>query len=260
MSAPHLQAAPRAPSVGSRLVYAIGDIHGRLDLFLSLLDCIIADCIETEPQHRPLLIPLGDYVDRGPNSFGVLSVLVELCANSSLEVRPLRGNHEQAMLAFLRDPLMGPTWFRFGGAATLASYGVSAPQPQDPPDAWERARIDLEAALPDAHLALLNAMECMVCVEDYVFVHAGLRPGVAIEDQSVHDVLWIRQEFLDHGKWLGKRIVHGHSALTTPQVLSWRIGIDTGAYATGALTALRLFEGSQTLIQARIVTGAKSSR
>jgi serine/threonine protein phosphatase 1 len=259
MIAPSPHGASRGASVGDRLVYAIGDIHGRLDLFLGLLDGIMADCIAAKPIHRPLLIPLGDYVDRGPNSSGVLSVLADLRADPSFEVRPLRGNHEQAMLTFLRDAAVGPTWARFGGAATLTSYGVFAPQPQDPLAAWEAARSQLQTALPAEHLALLQATECLVSVEDYIFVHAGVRPGFSIEEQSVQDVLWIRHEFLGHGKWLGKRVVHGHSAQSAPQVLSWRVGIDTGAYATGALTALRLFGEHQSLMQARVATGATTA-
>ncbi|RYG57624.1 MAG: serine/threonine protein phosphatase [Alphaproteobacteria bacterium] len=240
----------RHPSVGDRLVYAVGDIHGRLDLLEELICEICRDALKTSPELRPLVIPLGDYIDRGPQSAGVLALLVELCRNNAFEVRPLRGNHEQALLAFLDDPRVGPSWAQFGGGATLSSYGVPAPRADDSPQAWETASTQLKQALPSEQLVLLRKTEFMICVGDYAFVHAGLRPDARLDEQTPNDLMWIRTEFLNHRSHLEKRVVHGHSAQTGAQVLPWRIGIDTGAYATGVLTALRLHNTEQTLMHA----------
>ena len=230
-----------APSTtGDALVYAVGDVHGRLDLLNRLIVQICADVVQCAPTHRPSLIFLGDYVDRGPASCGVIDRILALNEEPAFAVRALKGNHEVQMLAFLDDPEQGPAWAQFGGAETLVSYGVAPPQARTDIGAWDEARVALAEAIPPSHLAFLRSLELAVVCGDYVFVHAGLRPGMALEEQSERDLLWIRDEFLSHPGPHAKVVVHGHTPEMEPYNGPHRIGIDTGAYATGTLTAVRL--------------------
>lgn len=247
----HPLPADRPHSTHGRLVYAVGDVHGRLDLLEALLGEIARDALESRPRWRPLLIFVGDYVDRGPASRQVLDRLVSVCGGSAFEVRALKGNHEEAMLRFLDDPWFGPTWAQFGGAETLASYGVEAPTGDTDGSAWTAARDALAKALPPSHVQFLNDLELLVRVGDYAFVHAGLDPKEALERQVEHDVLWIRQEFLGADGPGECVVVHGHTPSEEAEFFPHRIGIDTGAYATGVLTAVRLLDDSRRLIQAR---------
>jgi serine/threonine protein phosphatase 1 len=238
----------RRRSTEGRLVYAVGDVHGSLDLLEALLAEIARDALESRPAWRPLLIFVGDYVDRGPASAQVLDLLVSLSGSPAFEVRALKGNHEEAMLRFLDDPWFGPTWVQFGGAETLASYGVAAPTSDDG-SAWAAAREALANSLPPSHLEFLSNLELLVKVGDYVFVHAGLDPDQSLERQVEHDVLWIRREFLG-ATGLGECVVvHGHTPAEEPEFFAHRIGVDTGAYATGLLTAVRLLDDARSLIQ-----------
>jgi len=235
-------------STDGRLIYAIGDIHGRLDLLEALLRKVAKDAGAARVRQRPVLVFLGDYVDRGPSSKGVIDCIMRLSAVKSLEVRSLKGNHEQAMLDFLDDPEFGPTWVQYGGGPTLTSYGVTAPQGRQP-EAWIAARDALAQAVPAHHLRFLTQLELSAQYGDYFFVHAGLRPGVPIEAQTEQDMLWIRDEFLDERRPFDKVVVHGHSPEAEPVMNAVRIGLDTGAYATGVLTAARLFDRERGLIQ-----------
>ena len=246
--------AVEAPSVGDRLVYAIGDVHGRLDLLQALVADILTDIIAAQPAARPLLILLGDYIDRGDESAGVIGFLAALKAHPALEVRALKGNHEQAILTFMEDPRLGPRWTGYGGDTTLASYGVRTPDAEADADAWAQARASLAEALPPSHLEFLQALELMIEVGDYLFVHAGIRPRVALDAQTEHDVLWIREDFLEASSHCGKVVVHGHTPAAEVEIKANRIGIDTGAYATGVLTALRLEGATRTLIQAGVTS------
>ncbi len=242
---------PTPRSTGGRLIYAVGDIHGRLDLFEPLLEQIHADAATSPPESKPVLVFLGDYVDRGAASKGVLDRIVALHQDQTFEVRALKGNHEEAMLAFLADPEFGPTWCEHGGAQTLASYGVTPPILRMNAEEWGKACDAFAAALPVAHLKLLTSLELTASIGDYLFVHAGVRPGVSLDDQEEHDLLWIRRDFLgaDHG--LDQVVVHGHTPGEEAYLGETRIGIDTGAYATGVLTAVRLEADTRRLIQAR---------
>src|SRR5579872_28514 len=150
------------PSTHGRLIYAIGDIHGRLDLLEELLRKISRDIEASRPAEKPILVFLGDYVDRGAYSRGVIDSVIRLDALRDIEVRALKGNHEQAMLAFLADPEFGPAWLQNGGAATLVSYGVAAPQTRNATELWAQARDALEAALPPEHLKFLQSLELYV--------------------------------------------------------------------------------------------------
>lgn len=237
------------PSTGSLLVYAIGDVHGRLDLLKRLVVAVSRDALVTASDSRPKLILLGDYVDRGPDSRGVLDYLLRIRGEVGFDVRMLLGNHEQALLDFLEDPATGESWMQIGGDATLRSYGVAPPDGRLDAQGWRDVQSAFQAALPDAHLSLLRELELMVQFGDYAFVHAGVRPGVDLERQSARDLLWIRGEFTRFDGGHGKVIVHGHSASETAQLLPNRICVDTGAYATGVLTAVRLLGADQKLIQ-----------
>jgi len=244
--------SPKArPSTGGRLVYAVGDVHGRLDLLSPLLRDIFEDALATRPAERPLLVMLGDYVDRGGDSKGVVDLLLQMQGEGRFETRVLKGNHEEALLRFLDDPDFGPVWMDNGAGPTLASYGVQPPAARTDAEAWRRARDAFAAALPAAHLAFYRTLELMAEAGDYAFVHAGVRPGVPLEAQAERDLLWIRQEFLQATQPFGKVIVHGHTPSEEPQLLPNRLGVDTGAYATGVLTAVRLEGEHQRLIQQR---------
>lgn len=244
------------PSTGGRRVYAVGDVHGRHDLLEALLREIGRDVAATPPGDRPLLVFLGDYVDRGPGSAQVVEAVLRLRHEGDFEIRALKGNHEEALLRFLDDPHFGSTWAEHGGSATLASYGVRPPATRTDPVAWTDAAQAFAATLPAAHLAFYRGLDLMTEVGDYAFVHAGVRPGIALAHQEERDLLWIRGEFLQASGPFGKVIVHGHTPMEEPQVTPHRLGLDTGAYATGVLTAVRLDEASQRFIQARATRAA----
>jgi serine/threonine protein phosphatase 1 len=242
---------PRPVSTAGRTIYAVGDVHGRLDLLDPLLEQIRLDAAVGDVQGRPVLVFVGDYVDRGTESRGVIERVIGLAQAGDFEVRALKGNHEEAVLAFLDDPGFGATWCEQGGAQTLASYGVAAPLLRTSAAAWGRARDAFAEALPPEHLAFLTGLELMAVYGDYVFVHAGVRPGAPLSAQREQDLLWIRQEFLNSDQPFEKIVVHGHTPTEAAFVGEHRIGIDTGAYATGVLTAIRLEDGERRLIQSR---------
>jgi len=235
---PALPAPSSACVPQGRRVYAVGDIHGRADLLTKLLDELRSDAKVGEYEGRPILIFLGDYVDRGFQSKDVISILLGN-AVSPFETYFLKGNHEQAMLQFLGDPAIGPRWAEYGGAETLVSYGVQPPRTRTSLDEWAQASADLQEALPSEHLYFLKSLELSVRVGDYVFVHAGVRPGVPLDQQKEHDLLWIREDFLNDRRNLGAVIVHGHTPITRPYRDGRRISLDTGAYLSGKLTAAR---------------------
>jgi serine/threonine protein phosphatase 1 len=238
--------------VGGRLVYAIGDIHGCDGLLTDLLARIAADMAGRARNGRPVLIFCGDYVDRGPHSPKVLDTLVRLQRRADVELHLLKGNHEQAMLDFIDMPDRNASWVEFGGAQTLVAYGVAAPVPGQAPRDCLRARDDLMERMPASHLRLLQGLELMVQIGDYAFVHAGVRPGTPLDRQVEDDLLWIRQGFIDAPGPFDRIIVHGHSWKSDqPVLLDHRMGIDTGAYATGVLTALRLENDAFEILQAR---------
>ena len=239
------------PSTEGRRVYAVGDIHGRHDLLEALVREIARDVAATPPSAQPLLIFLGDYVDRGPGSAQAVDTILRLQGERGFEIRTLKGNHEEALLRFLDEPSFGSTWAEHGGSATLASYGVQPPATRTDPVAWAAAAESFAAVLPAAHLTFYRSLELMTEVGDYAFVHAGVRPGVALAHQEERDLLWIRGEFLQATGSFGKVIVHGHTPMEEPQVTRHRLGLDTGAYATGVLTAVRLDGETQRFIQAR---------
>jgi serine/threonine protein phosphatase 1 len=228
---------PRACAVpeGAR-IYAIGDIHGRRDL----LDRLLAQIDEDDagrPPARTELIFLGDLVDRGPDSAGVVERLMALRALRP--VRYLMGNHEEVLLRALEGDLRALRFLvRIGGRETLLSYGISADEYRELD--YDELLVLLQQKVPTEHVAFLSAFENMIEVGDYLFVHAGLRPGVALEEQKTSDLCWIREDFLSHRDSFGKMVVHGHSITEEIDERPNRIGIDTGAFASGRLTAIGL--------------------
>jgi serine/threonine protein phosphatase 1 len=222
----------RAPD-GMRL-YAIGDIHGCADHLDRLLDKIAAEERASGPAR---LIFLGDYVDRGPDSRGVIDRLVEI-RRSRPQTIFLKGNHEAVFLDFLADPYEMRDWLDWGGADTLRSYGVDNVAARTPDDLAD----EMTSRLPAEHVAFLKGLELTFTAGDYLFVHAGVRPGVPLESQAERDLLWIRGEF-HHAPPEArpeKVVVHGHHPLRKPLDAGWRIDVDTGACFGGRLTAVVL--------------------
>jgi serine/threonine protein phosphatase 1 len=227
-------ARPPARAPGGARISAVGDIHGRADL-LRELHRRIAEDAAAAPDRR-VVVYLGDYVDRGADSRAVLDLLLDEPLEGFERVA-LTGNHEAMLLDFLERPESGPLWLWNGGAATLLSYGV--PPPTDPrdPRALAACRAALAAALPARHLGFLRSLALRHAEGDYAFVHAGVRPGLPLELQAADDLLWIREEFLRSTLDHGHVVVHGHTVAREAEIRPNRIGLDTGAYASGRLTA-----------------------
>ena len=242
------QGAAKSCTPEGTLIYAVGDIHGQLHLLDALLEQIIADAGRTGAQRR-VLVFVGDYVDRGPDSAGVIERLLSGLPEG-FDVRCLMGNHEAILLKFLDDPEMFEHWRMNGAEATLASYGVDAPGRDASASALAACRDRFASALPPAHLAFLNALPLFASFGGYLFVHAGIRPGVPMQDQSRKDLMWIREDFLDSGDDFGAVVVHGHTPGPEPVIRPNRIGIDTGAFVNGRLTALRLFGEARDFLSA----------
>jgi serine/threonine protein phosphatase 1 len=226
------------PTDGHR-IYAIGDVHGRRDLLDVMLERVEADLAQ-RPHPQARLVLLGDYVDRGPDSRGVIERLVQ-AAGGPLRPTFLLGNHDACLLAYLDDPewsQRGLHWFHtgMGGAATLASYGV-----RDVSDVVPRhGHAAFRSAFPEAHRQFLEACVLRERIGSYLFVHAGLRPGVAIEEQTAEDLLWIREPFLSSRRDFGVKVVHGHTIVPFVEHHPNRIAVDTGAVKTGMLSCLVL--------------------
>ena len=235
------------------LVYAVGDIHGRDDL-LGVLLRQIEDDFARSGAESGVLVFLGDYVDRGPNPRAVIEQLVSY-RPPQLRVYCLKGNHEQAFVQFLEEGTGGEAWVVNGGGETLVSYGVTPPARGLPSEeaetAWKAARQSLVRAIPPRHAAFLKGLQLWLAIGDYVFVHAGVRPGAPLDQQFERDLLWIRKDFLNARRPSEKVIVHGHTPEAAPFLGRWRIGLDTGAYATGLLSAVRLQGTDRQILQAR---------
>ncbi len=228
-------------------VYAIGDIHGRLDLLRKLHALIAADAGDA-PGCERTLVYLGDYVDRGLESRGVIDCLLD---ETPADVTPvyLKGNHEDVLLRFLDDFTEGAGWLQFGGDATLYSYGVQLAGSPGEQRTLIDAQLNLRERLPERHLKFLRGLGIRFEIGDYLFVHAGVRPGVALDEQAPEDLIWIRDEFLTSKAYHGLVVVHGHSISLQAENLPNRVNIDTGAYASGVLTCLVLDGAERRLLQ-----------
>jgi serine/threonine protein phosphatase 1 len=232
-----------AVEAGTR-IYAIGDVHGRADLLARVVERIHDD-VSQHDGRRVLLVFLGDYVDRGPDSRLVLEMLLALCREP--DVVCLCGNHEMMLLRFLRDPAIWESWAQMGGAQTLLSYGVRVSQRLTPDDQIRAAR-DFAAAIPQGHLRFLENLPLVYESGTVLFVHAGVRPQIPLHRQAADDLLWIREPFLTFRGSFGRLVIHGHSPVEQPEIRPNRINIDTGAYATGRLTCLVLDGSRFTLL------------
>jgi serine/threonine protein phosphatase 1 len=209
-------------------------VHGHLDLMEPFLR--EAEARARRLTHRRhVVVVLGDLIDRGPDSAGVVERLLR--GVDGCELVALRGNHEEAMLAFLAGEPAGRSWLDFGGNATLWSYGVEAPASAPNPTEFSSLRQALGERLPADHLDFLRELSLSATIGDYIFVHAGLRPGVPIDKQTEQDLVWIRDDFLRWTARFEKKVVHGHTPTSRPDFRDNRINLDTGAYATGRLTA-----------------------
>jgi serine/threonine protein phosphatase 1 len=230
-------AAPNLP--GGLRIYAVGDIHGRADLLKTLFGRIDAD-LAAHPAAQSQQVFLGDYVDRGPDSAAVLDMLIERA--QAHEVICLKGNHEILLAEFLEDPSVLTAWAQYGALPTLASYGLS-PAFHATPKEQRELSASLRKAMPENHALFLSRLKPSFTAGDYFFVHAGVRPGIPLGRQQEDDLFWIRDDFLICEEPFEKIIVHGHTPVREPEVRPNRINIDTGAYATGRLTCLRLEGG-----------------
>lgn len=238
------QIEARAPD-GLR-IYAVGDIHGRVDL-LRILHHLIAKDGNGWSGDR-LIVYLGDYVDRGLDSRGVIDFLLDEHPED-LPFVALRGNHEEMMLRFLDDISVGARWIEYGGAATLLSYGISLSGPRSDERVLVETQSGLLEKVPSRHIDFMLGSRLYHRAGDYLFVHAGIRPGEPLEAQVADDFLWIRGEFLRSSIDHGYVVVHGHSISRKVDFRPNRIGIDTGAYATGILTCLVLEGDKRRLLQ-----------
>lgn len=228
-------------------VYAVGDIHGRLDLLDELLARLDADDEARGPAETTLIF-LGDLIDRGPQSMQVVKRVMDIKAHHP-RTRILLGNHEEVFLQALRGDSVGALRYaiRIGADATIQSYGVTG-------DEYTKTSMEelfqiSKARVPLDHLEFMESFEDMIVIGDYVFVHAGVRPDKPLGQQKIQDLRWIRGDFLDYRGTLEKIVVHGHSIADDVEILPHRIGLDTGAYASGVLTAMGFEGGERWLLQ-----------
>jgi serine/threonine protein phosphatase 1 len=240
----HPPVKPHCPP-GSR-IYCIGDIHGRYDLLKQLHEKILLHA-ENYSGHKELIY-LGDYIDRGEHSNRVIECLLGE-PMPGFDIVYLRGNHEQTMLDFLDDPEIGRSWFNFGGLQTLVSYGVRYKKLPTGKKDLQALRDDLQARVPYSHVIFLENTRYAHSSGSYYFVHAGIKPHLALEHQQPVDQLWIRDEFIEHTRPYEKIIVHGHTVSDEVEFMGNRIGLDTGAYLSGKLSCLVLEDDRQQLIQ-----------
>jgi serine/threonine protein phosphatase 1 len=229
---------------GMRL-YAIGDVHGRLDLLEEMHARIAAEIQRDQPGDWRI-IHVGDYIDRGPQSRGVINLLRRLVRDDP-HVIALGGNHDFGMVDFLGRPDKDALFARHGGSETARSYGVEA----DFSSQWlaRQAADHLLAAIPETHLAFLKGLPRAVAYGDFFFCHAGIRPGVPLAEQNPEDLIWIRDTFLNWPRLHEKVIVHGHTPRPEPELMPARVNVDTGAWMSGVLTAIGIEGKSKRLLQ-----------
>ncbi|MEQ1937413.1 metallophosphoesterase [Mesorhizobium sp. CN5-321] len=223
-------------------LYAIGDIHGRLDLLAAMHEAIAAEIARDRPADWRI-VHLGDYVDRGPDSSGVIEFLVEAGRRDRRNLF-LAGNHELGMLDFLAKPDLNGLFARYGGPATARSYGVDIEQ-----GSAQEAAAALAAAMPSAHMDFLHRLAFSASFGDFFFCHAGIKPGVPLENQSERDLVWIREPFLTSPDLHPKLVVHGHTPGPEAEIMPNRVNIDTLAWSSGRLTALAMAGAGKSIIE-----------
>lgn len=229
-----------------RRAYAVGDVHGRLDLLERLLARIEAE-IADQPKCKASIVFLGDLIDRGPQSAQVIERL-RTYSLQGVSMHFVMGNHEEVMLRVLSgDTDLLKSWLKFGGAETLRSYGLEPKRLSAIPAV--EAVAQLKDSIAASHIAFLEGFADSISFGTYLFVHAGIRPGIDLSEQSQSDLRWIREPFLEDTTDHGFVVVHGHTITNNVEVAPNRIAIDTGAYCTGTLTALAIEERKRWLIQ-----------
>lgn len=240
---------PAASTPADTVIYAIGDVHGRSDLLELLTARIVEDAAGRRAGKR-LLVCLGDYVSRGTGSRRVIEMLLAP-PPAGFDRVTLRGNHEDYVLRFLDGDLdAGRRWFLWGGLAVLPDYGIEiGPRDWHADATLAEVRRHLADKLPAEHLAFVRNTRTSYRSGDYLFVHAGVRPGVPLADQDVHDLMWIRQPFIGSTADHGAVVVHGHCIVDEPEMCANRIGIDTGAFETGVLTCVALEGERRDILQ-----------
>lgn len=243
LSSIHRRANPASLPAGMR-IYAVGDIHGRADLLAETI-ARIDDDLRRRPIEHAREVYLGDYIDRGPDSKGVIDQLAVRMVHRQAVC--LRGNHEEIFETFLRnDPAIIEYWARLGALHTLASYDVSVGS-----SATRQTPLEIQGALrhafPRTHDLFLRCLRNSFACGDFLFVHAGIRPGIPVMEQNSEDLLWIRDEFLNSTMDHGFVVVHGHTPVSHPDIRTNRINIDTGAWRTGTLTCIAI-EGTTVLV------------
>ena len=231
-------------------LYAIGDVHGHIDL-LKKLQQQISDDINKHPIDQHKIVFLGDYIDRGPDSAGCIEYLIDLTAGNEAVIC-LKGNHEDKLEIFLKDPIAtADSFFTYGGAECAESYGVDMAGYRGDEAEILQKREELNSKIPAHHKEFYAQLTGTVTFGDYMFVHAGVRPGVALDRQSSHDLMWIRNEFIPHTGLFEKIIVHGHTPAFPMEILPNRINVDTHAYDTGVLSCIVLEDKEYRVIEAR---------
>ncbi len=236
-----------SPQTSSELIYAIGDIHGRLDLLMELLEAIIFDRAHTISNARvpsqTFIVFLGDYIDRGHQSREVIEFLSQVSIVDT-EIIFLKGNHEQVAIEFLNQENSEIKWLDYGGVETLSSYGLDVKDAKPEGAELSALKSQFADALPNHHLRFLNGLKSYWIRDEFMFVHAGVKPGKPVESQTDKEFLWIRDDFLNSIQKLPFIIVHGHTPEPEPVWDGRRIGVDTGAYISNTLTAAKLYKGS----------------
>lgn len=246
---------PQPAIPAGQRVYAVGDIHGRLDLFATLIAGIEADD-GARPRAETTIILLGDLVDRGPDSAAVIAAARDLA--NRRRVRIIAGNHEEMFLDSFEKADVLRHFLRHGGRETILSYPIA-------PDIYRDLTLDetramLPSLVPDADIAFLRSFEDMIAIGDYLFVHAGIRPGLPLDQQHTRELRWIREPFLSSADDHGFCVVHGHSITEEPEVRANRIGIDTGAFMSGRLTALGLQGTERWFLETEEADGTVQTR
>ncbi|UCI07708.1 metallophosphoesterase family protein [Mesorhizobium sp. B1-1-8] len=230
------------------IVYAVGDVHGCYDELQALERKIVLDALRF--RGRKIIIMLGDYIDRGPNSRRVVEHLMAPPPRGFLRIS-LAGNHEMMMLNYLDGYLSRQSWLGVGGLETLFSYGVDPARLEHLYASSEDVDDRIRQVIPASHVGFLRTLPVMVCSENFVFVHAGIRPGIALEAQDEADLLNIREEFFQAAHRLDRWVVHGHTIVEIPKLGGRALGIDTGAFRSGRLTALRIVGKYGRLLSSR---------
>jgi serine/threonine protein phosphatase 1 len=220
-------------------LYAIGDVHGCIEHLLKIHNCIRSD-LKKHPVEDYRIIHLGDYIDKGPSSRAVIDFLVQL---KQLDPKCifLMGNHEEKFLNFLERPEdIGLDFIKYGGRTTIKSYGISARRIRKTIRSLKNVFKLLKQYIPKSHIKFLQNLEFSVSFGDYMFCHAGVRAGIPLKQQSEHDLIWIKKEFLEHKELYSKVIIHGHTPFNKPQVKKNRINVDTGVATLGMLSCVVL--------------------